>query len=396
MTFLLLLSSLALPPQDAPAEGSFRVATFNCSLNRSSSGDLVRDLSNPDDPQARNLAEVLQRVRPDIVLLNEFDYDPDGEAARLFRSNYLAKPQSGSVPIDYPFAYVPPVNTGVPSGLDLDNDGQVSLQPGSRGFGNDTFGFGQFPGQYGIVLLSRFPILDRDVRSFQTTLWKDLPNAQLPKKADGSPWFDEKELACVRVSSKTHCDIPVEAPGKLLHILISHPTPPAFDGPEKRNVARNRDEIRLWVDYLSGGESARYLFPSSEPSPPDSFVLLGDLNADPSDGSGDHSIIQLLLSHPRVNASTIPHSPGAAAASKSQAGRNTTHRNPPDHDTADFDDRSVGNLRVDYVLPSKDWTVTSSGVFWPSPDDPLARLVAMAPKAASSDHRLVWLDLKAP
>jgi hypothetical protein len=36
-----------------------------------------------------------------------------------------------------------------------------------------------------------------------------------------------------------------------------------------------------------------------------------------------------------------------------------------------------------------------SGVFWPPPGDPLAPLVAVRGRdRASSDHRLVWVDLQ--
>jgi hypothetical protein len=45
-------------------------------------------------------------------------------------------------------------------------------------------------------------------------------------------------------------------------MLLHHPTPPTFDGPERRNVMRNHDEIRLWADYVgcSGTDSAAYLY----------------------------------------------------------------------------------------------------------------------------------------
>lgn len=46
-----------------------RIATFNCSLNRPAQGQLQRDLSTPDDRQARAVAEIIQRVNPDILLL---------------------------------------------------------------------------------------------------------------------------------------------------------------------------------------------------------------------------------------------------------------------------------------------------------------------------------------
>ncbi|MCP1168405.1 hypothetical protein NHG85_07675, partial [Limimaricola sp. ASW11-118] len=47
-----------------------------------------------------------------------------------------------------------------------------------------------------------------------------------------------------------------------------------------------------------------------------------------------------------------------------------------------------GNLRVDYVLPSRaGLTVTGAGVVWPEGGD-LAEAAARA-----SAHRLVWVDL---
>ena len=78
--------------------GLIRIATFNCSLNRASAGELRRDLATPDNAQARAVAEIIQRVRPDILLLQEFDYDAAGEALRAFQANYLARPQNGAAP----------------------------------------------------------------------------------------------------------------------------------------------------------------------------------------------------------------------------------------------------------------------------------------------------------
>jgi hypothetical protein len=50
-------------------------------------------------------------------------------------------------------------------------------------------------------------------------------------------------------------------------------------------------------------------------------------------------------------------------------------------------------MRADYVIPGKaGWKVLDGGVFWPPEGDPLHRLVA--DRRASSDHRLVWLDLE--
>ena len=116
------------PPSDPPADArgqSLRVATYNLSLNRNAAGQLVSDLSTPDNAQAKAVAEVIQRANPDIVLLNEFDYVEGGRAVDLFRDNYLEVGQSGASPVDYPYAFVAPSNTGVPSGFDLNNDGTI-------------------------------------------------------------------------------------------------------------------------------------------------------------------------------------------------------------------------------------------------------------------------------
>ena len=118
-------------------------------------------------------------------------------------------------------------------------------------------------------------------------------------------------------------------------------------------------------------------------------MILGDQNADPADGASYNSAIHQLLHHPRVNGTATPRSEGATAAAKNQQGVNLQHQGDPAHDTADFSDRAVGNLRADYVLPSRDLTVHATGVFWPNAA-PEAELVTC------SDHRLVWLDLSFP
>jgi Endonuclease/Exonuclease/phosphatase family len=368
-----------------------RFATFNASLNRDSAGKLIEDLTSPSDPQAQNVAEIIQRAAPDVLLINEFDYDSDGRAASLFQFNYLAISQHDAPAIIYPFRYVPTVNTGVASQVDLDGDGRVETTPGSRGYGNDALGFGQFPGQYGMVVYSKFPIQQSQVRAFGEVLWKNVPRALLPTKAVGSSWYSSDALKVMRLSSKNHCDVPITIGDRTIHVLASHPTPPAFDGPEHRNVKRNHDEIRLWADYLTGGAIAQYL---GSPSPPKTFVLMGDQNADPIDGASVPGAIDQLLKHARINAAFVPRSDGAFEASRLQAGANASHKGNGELDTADFDDRSVGNLRVDYVLPSRDLKVLGGAVFWPKKDDPLSRLVAMTPSVASSDHRLVYIDVE--
>lgn len=380
-------------PADRPDADTLRVATFNLSLNRAAEGELVDDLSTGDDVQARTVAEIIQRANPDVVLLNEFDYVEGGTAVDLFRDNYLEVGQNGAGAVEYPYAFVAPSNTGIPSGFDLNNNGAV-------GGGDDAFGFGLFPGQYGMVVLSKHPIATDEVRTFQHFLWKDMPGALLPDDpATAAPadWYSAEELDVLRLSSKSHWDVPVQVGGKTVHVLAAHPTPPTFDGPEDRNGRRNHDEIRFWADYVTPG-AGNYIYDdeggSGGLSPAESFVIVGDQNADPLDGDSVDAAIHQLLENKRIH-DPLPTSTGAVEAAALQGGANASHVGDPRYDTADFADTAPGNLRADYVLPSRRLGVADAGVFWPVLTDPLSALTGVFP-FPSSDHRLVWVDLELP
>jgi hypothetical protein len=394
------------PKRAAEAEGkTFRVATFNAYLNRPAEGRLIADLSTPDNAQAKAVAEIIQRVAPDVVLLQEVDYDSLGRAVALFQENYLFVSQNGAPPITYEYLFVGPTNTGEHSGFDLDNDGVVTAAPGSREYGGDAIGYGEFPGQYGMALLSKYPLNSAEIRTFRKFLWKDMPGAKLPDNpatAARSDWYSQEELGALRLSSKSHWDVPILVDGKRVHILAAHPTPPVFDGPEDRNGVRNYDEVRLWADYVTPGKGG-YVYDDEGGkgglAEDERFVILGDYNADPLDGDGLSGAIGQLLGHPAVNAGTPPQSAGAKAAAEAQAGANAMHQSPAAQDTADFGDDpekgGSGNLHLDYVLPSKaGLAVKAAGVFWPSPEEEGHALVGSGWPVVSSDHRLVWVDLE--
>jgi endonuclease/exonuclease/phosphatase family metal-dependent hydrolase len=365
ITLVLLLVLCPTALSGAPA--TLRIASFNIAMGLEHEGDLGRALASGDDPRLRQVAEILQRVRPDIVLLNEFDYDPSSDAAALFNDHYLGRGQRGQAPIQYPHHFRGPVNTGVDSGLDLDGDG-------ATGGPGDAWGFGRFPGQYGMLVLSRFPIDHGASRTFEDYLWADLPGALQPRHPDGREFYPPETWAQLKLSSKSHWDLAIDTPGRRLHLLAHHPTPPVFDGPEDRNGRRNFDEIRFWLNY-------------TRKQRPDSFVIAGDFNADPNDGDSLENAIGQLLQADWIDDRCLPTSSGAAEAARLQGGANEMQRGNPAADTADFDDRRTGNLRLDYVLPSADLRVTGCGVFWPARGEDGHELIGV------SDHRLVWLDL---
>jgi hypothetical protein len=425
--WVLLLGTLISPiPAASHAANPVRVATFNVSLYGQQQGEILERLKHGDDSQARHVAEIIQRVRPDVILLNEIDYDRQGEVLRTFCEKYLAvgqhaskSPAGPAEPIEFPFHFIAPSNTGRHSGFDLDRSGAINSTSGNDAYAGDSWGYGRYEGQYAFAILSKFPIDEAAIRTFQNFRWTDMPEAQLPDDpstpANGD-WYGADALEKFPLSSKNHCDVPITINGQRIHLLVSHPTPPVFDGPEDRNGRRNHDELRFWVDYVGeadvpapsplrgglgrgaeAGTRRAYIYDdaghTAHLAPDEPFILLGDLNGDPHDGDGSRGIAALLAS-PRVLKYPPPTSLGAAEQSRLQAGANLRHRGDPKNDTCDpADDPGPGNLRIDYVLPSADLKVAASGVFWPASEDPLFPLVGIHP-FPSSDHRLVWGDLE--
>lgn len=344
-----------------------RVATFN-----------VEELSaakiEAGDPQVVAAAEVVRRVRPDVLVLNEIDfpYGPGGEPApdaervvRDFASRWL---EVGDGAVVYPHVFVAPTNTGVLTGVDMNGDGAAATaaDEGERSHGDDAFGFGVYPGQYGMAVLSRHPLDAEGARTFQLLRWRDLPGHHMPPG-----FYSDTARALARLSSKSHWDVPVLLGPDTLHLWVSHPTPPVFDGPEDRNGRRNYDEIGFWIRYLDGAPALRDDrglgggFGRQAP-----FLIAGDLNADPSGGEAaldGRAAIAQLLEDPRIqDPEPLQGVP-----------------------TASFG----GGLRVDYLLPSAGLTVLDGGVWAP---DPASEPDAAAAASAASDHRLVWLDLAWP
>lgn len=333
---------------------TIRIATYNVALNRPGAGDLIAELSSSEPSvQLAALIDVMTAVDADIWVINELDYDPGHQALAALQSRL------GEAGMAFPYRFTAPVNTGVPSGRDLvKQDPQKPCET--------PFGFGDFPGQYGMAVLSAFPLRVEHCRTFQHFLWRDMPSALLPVNPDGSPFYSPQDLAVLRLSSKSHWDLPVELPLGVCHLLISHPTPPAFDGPEQRNVCRNHDEIRFWVDYINGDSymtDDRGLSAGLAPGQP--FIVSGDLNASATGGDSRPGAIRRLVGHPGIQ----PVRPLSAR------GDDLTAR---------------WQLRADYVLPSTHLPVVDTGVFWPIAGSPLSQSVDRA-----SDHRPVWLNIEA-
>ncbi len=315
---------------------------------------MLRDLQRGGDPQLDAVLGIVAQVQPDILVLTDFDYDLDGLALSAFQTAL----QTAGWSMDHSFARAP--NVGLMTDLDLDQDGRLHSP-------RDAQGFGYFRGNGGMAILSRWPF--GAARDWSHILWKDIPGATLPKG-----WPDDV-MAVQRLSSNGHWAVPVDTPLGTITLLAFAATTPVFDGPEDRNGLRGADEVRFWETVLDGHWGPV----------PQSPVVIGKANIDPVDGDGRYDAILSLLSHALLN-DAAPRSVGGALAA------NPDHSGDPALDTAHWPESDQGNLRVSYILPPADWTVTGAGVFWPAPNDPLATLIGDDGQAAGP-HRLVWVDV---
>jgi len=318
----------------------------------------LRDIQK-ETPDIIAVAQVIAASDPDILALQDIDFDADNIALRAF-AKLLRK-----LGADYPFVFSLRPNTGRITGLDLDGDGII-------GEAQDAQGYGRFAGDGGMGLLSKFPIKTDQVTDFTDLLWIDIPDANIPM-VDGNLFPSEKALAVQRLSTTGHWIVPISLPdGQILNALLFHATPPVFDGPEDRNGWRNHDEIALWGNLLDGKLGVQVQSP---------MAIMGTSNLDPIDGEGRHQAMVDLLNHPRLQ-DPKPSSVGGNMTA------DPDHAGPAGQDTVDY--KGPGNLRVDYVLPSSDLTVIASGVFWP---DPLKDELLGMDGLAAGRHRLVWVDV---
>lgn len=387
--FIILLFNLFQCHALEQEQVKLRIALFNI-RELSTSKILETDKEGVgQNPQLKAAANIIKRINPDVLILNELDHDYqsmgeglDANAIR-FQDTYL---KTGPDGISFQYHFVAPCNTGIPSGLDLNNDGMTATRDdaGSRDYGTDCFGFGTYPGQYAMGVYSKYPIDTLNVRTFQKFLWKDLPGNHIPTN-----YYSREAIEIFRLSSKSHWDITLNINEHQVHLLLSHPTPPAFDGKEDRNGRRNFDEIKFWIHYLENDPS---LYDDKnqkggilQASP---FIIAGDLNASPNSESRYDGIVAIeqLLNHPEIkDTGKWLMSEGACDGKEKGA--------------PDFWERSTAKFgrdfrtRIDYILPCKNIRVADGGAFWPSQEkDPAGHLLA----ETASDHRLVWLDIILP
>lgn len=294
-----------------------RFATWAGDFSREGPGLLLRDLLKGGVPGVALIAA----EKPDVLLLTDVDFDAGHAALGQMRAALK------DLGLDLPHSFALRPNTGMQTGLDLDGDKYLG---GPR----DAQGYGWFSGQGGQAVLSRWPV--SLIEDHSGRLWEEVPGSFIAA--------DDPGKGTQRLSTTAHWALQVETPGGPVRLLTVGATPPVFDGPEDRNGRRNRDEVMLWTHVLDGKLGA---------VPEGPLVLLGNLNLDPERGEGLREAVAALLRHPQLQ----DPMPGKA--------------------TVNWE--GVGEMRVSYILPSRDLHVVGAGISAPAPD--------------AGPHRLVWVDL---
>ena len=192
---------------------SLRIATYNADLSASGPGLLLQDLRKDDMPPQRAAAvQAIAALNADVIVLTGIDYDLKAESL----AELAAKLTAEGAPYPHLLALRP--NTGVPTGRDLDGNGRL-------GEPRDAQGWGRFPGEGGMAVLSRLP-LGTDGRDFSDFLWADLPGNLMPE--------DDPARDLQRLHTTGAYEVPIELPGgKSLRLLVFYASPPVFDGPEE-------------------------------------------------------------------------------------------------------------------------------------------------------------------
>lgn len=369
---LVLLTCLLAPAASADV---IRVAVFDTSLSGRVPGMMLRALQREEAKQLEAVIDVVDHAYADILVLGGLDWDADLAAIARLRDRLNARG------LGYRYLFAPPQSGGRDSGLDLDRDGRT-------GGAGDALAWGRWAGADSLAVLSRFPIDTDASRDFGPVLWADAAPDLLPRLPDGHHWLSPRARAALPLGGHGPFDVALTLPGAgPVRLIVAHVTPPAFDGPERRNRLRHRAELRFLSRYLQGAR-ATDARGRTQPFAGQLLALAGILNADPADGQGDHGAVASFIAAGLQDA--YPASAGAVLDAARQGGVNASQAGDPRLDTADWPDRPgfPGNLRVDYVLPGTDTTILGSGVVWP------AQGALMDAVRDASSHRLVWVDIE--
>ncbi len=234
--------------------------------------------------QVTTAASLLGATKPDIVSINEIQYD----LPNVPTPEYQTKGKNLSVLLkkaglsDLNQISFDPANTGM--NAKTDENGHYVRRPG-RGQTDkfaDPVNFGLFPGQYSTGVGSRYPIIEK-VEIHDLEMREFAPHfdpTQFAQK-NGKPLPADIELFD---KNFTHLKILIE--GKPVHFVFLHTVPGHhFGNPKSINPMRNKLQLSFLEWYLTG--KTDHKVPENLPYSPipkgEPFVAVGDWNVDPGD-----------------------------------------------------------------------------------------------------------------
>ncbi len=266
-------------------------------------------LVNMQDAQVERAALNIRLLNPDLVSINEIQYDlPDVATVGLpgtgdNMKRFVARTHLDATGWSYNLAQA---NTGNLS--KKQPDGNYAINPNAPGADQlaDQVNFGTFPGQYSTGFATRFPVTKATVLT--DLKWRDWDQAfkfadfKLP---NGQPLPDDMSLF-----DKNFNDVLVELAGRPAHVVTFHTVPAfGFGGSADANVQRNLAQLAFLEWYLLGScdaadASSAVKRCETEAKPLEGntpFIAIGDLNVDWGTTAGGAAVIKRLLENPKVN-----------------------------------------------------------------------------------------------
>jgi hypothetical protein len=348
------------------SSASFRIAQYNIELL-----DEV-DLADPPSAQLGAAVDVISRFSPDILCVEEIQYDFD--AADPGPGSFNDGAQNAArlaMLLDAAGSGAPYTDTLITHG----NEGTAwsGYEAGVHDPYFAEIGAGN-PGLFGYAVVSRHPIIVDEVRVITDFAWSDLPGnmiASLEAETgivvpEGFPLFT-KALVVAPVQVE---DVVIDLVILHAQVPVGHPVAPY----------RNHDELVAVARLLEGG------LPGVAPlSDEGRFVVIGDFNADADHGDGFPDAILGLLEHPLITR----FEPTGAGTVGVTPEHNTTASVCP---AAGGPDPSTGmQFQLDYILPSvTHGDLIDGGMFFP---DPSREPDDWAVACQASNHMLLWADL---
>ncbi len=291
--------------------------------------------------QVKQALEVIKELGPDILSINELQYDYPGVPTNNFHttgSNLKVLGELLNINFNTSFN---PANTGLNS--KPNEHGVYILKPTQeeRLKYADQINFGLFPAQYSVGALFKFKKVKEVVIS--DLKWTDFNTNRDPSiYSDGAGNPLPKDI---QLFDKNFTDVTLEIYGRKVHLILLH-TVPAFNfgNDNSPNYVRNLDQLEFLKWYLSGKTKVKMGEVNIKPLAKNStFIAMGDWNVDPKSTNPGASVITELGEKFNywIKEHTITYRGSSFAPNGWQS-------------------------QLDYILLSKDLKTLKSGVFNPA------------------------------